>query len=96
MTSLAKVSGYFGVRNYLKNADRLRALAVNDGHDEDGEGAIAPTPSFYLRAAGMVAGDVGCIPLPPRLGEPKCRFSARRAMPVPCIERSDPCWLGSS
>jgi phosphate transport system substrate-binding protein len=98
----ASALGYFGFSYYVKNADRLRALAVDDGHPDNGEGAIEPTPSsisdgtyqplarplfiyvsveaakrkevddlvrFYLRAARMVAGDVGCIPLPPRLFE---------------------------
>lgn len=88
---------YFGLAYYTKNRDRLRAVAIDDGHDENGKGAIMPGPAtiadasyqplsrplffyvskkaaersevrhfveFYLRAARLVAPDVGYVALP--------------------------------
>jgi len=88
---------YFGLAYYAKNRDRLRAVPVDDGHDENGKGAIMPSPTtiadasyeplsrplffyvskkdaertevrdfveFYLRAARLVAPDVGYVALP--------------------------------
>lgn len=89
--------GYFGLAYYTKNKDRLRAIAIDDGHDENGKGPVAPSPEtiadgtyqplsrplffyvskkeaertevrdfveFYLRAARLVAPDVGYVALP--------------------------------
>ncbi|MGE0703873.1 MAG: PstS family phosphate ABC transporter substrate-binding protein [Vicinamibacterales bacterium] len=36
--------GYFGFAYYEENQDRLRLVAVNDGDDSNGAGAIAPSP----------------------------------------------------
>ncbi len=36
--------GYFGFAYYEENHDRLKLVAVNDGDDSNGAGAIAPSP----------------------------------------------------
>jgi phosphate transport system substrate-binding protein len=89
--------GYFGLAYYTQNRARLRAVAIDDGVPNNGDGAIAPNPEtvanatyqplsrpvflyvnasdaqraevrdfveFYLRAARLVAPDVGYVALP--------------------------------
>jgi phosphate transport system substrate-binding protein len=103
--------GYFGYSYYVKNAKRLKVLAVDDGVDANGKGPILPTPAsvsdasyqplsrplflytsvesaqrkevdelirFYLRAARIVAADVGAVPLPDSVSDlTRKRFVAR-------------------
>jgi phosphate transport system substrate-binding protein len=45
VTSSKYALGYFGYSYYARNAQRLKALAVDDGVAENGVGAVPPTPA---------------------------------------------------
>lgn len=40
--------GFFGLAYYEENKDKLKLLALNDGKDDNGPGAIAPTPETVM------------------------------------------------
>jgi len=103
--------GFFGLAYYEENRDKLRLIPIEDGNDDNGAGAIAPSLEtvgngtyqplsrplfiyvnkeaaeqklvqdfiyFYLTEGGVLAMEVGYIPLPERDYElVKQRFDER-------------------